>query len=217
MLITEAKKSCDAGRSAGDAPAKWRLFAAIAVSASVREALHGEQRELKSRVPPGAVRWVPPEQFHLTLRFLGDVPSDLVASLVDSLAETCAHVPPFGLRVRGIGFFPGARSPRVIWAGVESGDETLVEFQRQVEEALSRHIVERPEDLVREKFLAHVTLGRFQKYRRHSTEGLRSLPESYNTRVFGEWRVHEAGLFRSELSPEGARHSLVASCRLMTK
>ena len=213
MLITEAKKSRGAGMPIGDASAKWRLFAAIAIPASVRETLHHEQRELKSFVPSGAVRWVPPEQFHLTLKFLGDVPTYSVASLVESLAGTCSQVRPFGLRARGIGFFPGTRSPRVIWVGVESGDETLVEFQRQVEAALSRHV----ETQVPEKFLAHVTLGRFQKYRRHRAAGLRSLPESCNTRVFGEWQVQEAGLFRSELSPDGARHSLVASCRLITK
>lgn len=209
----EANKGSDADAPNRDAPSKWRLFVAIAVPASARGALDQVQRELKSSVPPRGVRWMPPEQFHLTLRFLGDVPLDLVAPLVESLVKTCSHVQPFSLRVRGIGFFPTARSPRVIWAGVESGDERLVEFQRQIEAAVSCHV----EGLAPETFLAHVTLGRLQKYRRHSAERLLSPPEFCNARNFGEWQVEAADLFRSELSPAGARHSLVASCPLMTK
>ena len=61
-----------------------------------------------------------------------------------------------------------------------------------------------------EKFLAHATLGRFQKYRRHKTEKLLPRARALANHVFGEWRVENAGLFRSELSPDGARHSVVA-------
>lgn len=61
-----------------------------------------------------------------------------------------------------------------------------------------------------EKFLAHATLGRFQKYRRRKTENLLPRARALAGHVFGEWQVETIGLFRSELSPEGARHTEVA-------
>ncbi len=192
---------------------QWRLFVALTVPAPVREALHEMQRELTSLVPVGEVRWVPPEQYHLTLRFLGDVPSDLVPSLAESLTETCSQIRPFGVRARGIGFFPNARSPRVIWVGVESGENALIEFQRRVEKGLLRHV----KGLASETFLAHVTLGRFQKYRDRCARKLGSLPPACRVQVFGEWQVEGAGLFRSEWSPGSARHSLLASCLLVSE
>ena len=64
------------------------------------------------------VRWTRPEQFHVTLKFLGDVPAEQVGALENSVAAVCAASPALRLAARGIGFFPGERKPRVIWAGV---------------------------------------------------------------------------------------------------
>ena len=60
------------------------------------------------------------------------------------------------------------------------------------------------------KFLAHATLGRFQKYRKYKCEQLVPRAIALRDHVFGEWRVGEVGLFRSELSPDGARHTRLA-------
>jgi 2'-5' RNA ligase len=60
------------------------------------------------------------------------------------------------------------------------------------------------------KFLAHSTLGRFQKYRQYKSEKLLPHAVAHGGHVFGEWRVEDVDLFRSELSPEGARHTRLA-------
>jgi 2'-5' RNA ligase len=62
-----------------------------------------------------------------------------------------------------------------------------------------------------EKFLAHTTLGRFQKYRRHKTEKLLPRASALGGHVFGEWLVEDVALFRSELSLDSARHNLMAA------
>jgi 2'-5' RNA ligase len=117
------------------------------------------------------------------------------------------------LRAKGIGFFPNERQPRVIWVGFEGGENVLTALQTRV----ARSVAPFEEKAGAEKFLAHATLGRFQKYRRHKTEKLLPRAAALASHVFGEWRVAEAGLFRSELSPAGARHRLLATFPLAGK
>ncbi len=187
-----------------------RLFVAIHLPAAVREEILRVQQELRELAPRTAVRWTPPEQFHLTLKFLGNVPAGSTNALKQSLAEACAGIRPFHLRARGIGFFPNDRKPRVLWVGMEGGENDLAGLQVRVEEALAP-FAEKPGA---EKFRAHATLGRFQKFRRHNVEALLPHARSLASQSFGEWRVEDVGLFRSELSPDGARHTLLSSCRL---
>lgn len=190
-----------------------RLFAAVAIPELVREEMARVQRELQPFTTPGDVRWTKPEQLHLTLKFLGDVPASAVEALKKSMTEACAGVRPFYLRARGIGFFPDSRSPRVIWVGFEGDENGLTDLQTRVERALAP-FAEKPGA---EKFLAHATLGRFQKYRRHKTEKLLPRASALGGHVFGEWQAEEVGLFRSELSPGGARHTSLAAFPLAGK
>ena len=123
-----------------------------------------------------------------------------------SLTEACAGVLPFPLRAKGIGFFPNEWQPRVIWVGFEGGDNALTDLQMSVERRLAP-FAEKPGE---GKFLAHATLGRFQKHRRYKSEKLVPHALSYAGHVFGEWWVGDISLFRSELSPDGARHTRLA-------
>ena len=184
---------------------RLRLFVAIAVPDAVRNEMVSVQRELKP-CALGDVRWTNAEQLHLTLKFLGNVPSESLAAVNQSLAEACAGVEPFRLCAKGIGFFPNERQPRVIWVGFEDDENVLADLQLRVERTLTP-FAEKPGT---ERFLPHATLGRFQKYRRHKTEKLLPRAAALSDHVFGEWRVEDIGLFRSELSPEGARHTRLA-------
>ena len=175
-----------------------RLFAAIAIPERVREEMARIQGELRPLTAPGDVRWTKPEQLHLTLNFFGDVPANAVEALKKSMAEACAGVRPFHLRARGIGFFPDSRSPRVIWVGFEGDENGLSDLQTRVDRAFAP-FAEKPGA---EKFLAHATLGRFQKYRRHKIEIVLPRMRALANHVFGEWCAEDVGLFRSELSPE---------------
>jgi len=184
---------------------RLRLFVAIAIPETVRNELIAVQRELKP-LALGDVRWTNAEQLHLTLKFLGNVLASSVEAVKQSLAAACAATAPFHLRAEGIGFFPNERQPRVVWVGFGSGENELTDLQMRIERRLAP-FAEKPGA---EKFLAHATLGRFQKYRRQKTEMLQPRARALANNAFGEWRVEEIGLFRSELSPDGARHTLVA-------
>ena len=182
-----------------------RLFVAITIPEPVRIEMAAVQRELKP-LALGDVRWTSVEQLHLTLKFLGNVPSGSLEAVKQSLAEACAEAAAFHLRAKGIRFFPNERQPRVVWVGFESDRNVLAGLQQRVERRLAP-FAEKPGT---ERFLPHATLGRFQKYRRHKTEQLLPRAAAMAGHAFGEWQVTEVGLFRSELSADGARHTPVA-------
>jgi len=180
-----------------------RLFVAITVPDAVRKEMLHAQRELQPLAPRGVVRWTGPGQFHLTLRFLGDVASDRVAGLQESLHTVCSGAPVLQLRAEGVGFFPNARSPRVIWAGINDGGGRLAALQKEIERAVQAFTAE-PGG---ERFAGHVTLGRFKRPGHLEIKALTGRAETMGTRRFGDWTALEIELIRSELAPTGAHYT----------
>lgn len=189
---------------------RFRLFVAIPVPAAIRSEMVRVQHELQPLAPRGVVRWTKPEQFHLTLRFLGDVSSDHVAGLQESLRTACSGVRVMHLRAQGVGFFPNTRSPRVIWTGITDGDNRLVDFQRKIEGAVQPFSA----GPGGERFAGHVTLGRFKQAKQLDINVLTASAETMKDRKFGEWTVLEIEIIRSELLATGSRYTLLASIRL---
>ena len=90
-----------------------RAFLAIDLPASLRSVLSSAQEELKQS---GAdVKWVKPENIHLTLKFLGNVPLDKIETIGDVLKQTAEQFPQFSFKLCELGAFPRIQSPRVIW------------------------------------------------------------------------------------------------------
>ena len=189
---------------------RFRLFVAIPVPDAVREEMLRVQREFQPLASRGVVRWAKPEQFHLTLRFLGGVPSDRVAGLHDSLRAACAGERVLHLRAQGVGFFPNARSPRVLWIGVSDAESRLGDLQRKIEAAVQPFTAE-PGG---ERFAGHLTLGRFKQFGPLEIKALTGHAETMKTRMMGEWTAPGVGLIRSELSPTGAHHTSLATIPL---
>lgn len=189
---------------------KLRLFVAILIPEAVRDEIVRVQSELKPLAPPGAVRWTKPEQIHLTLKFLGNVPSPALDALKQSLIESCCGIPSFRLTARCIGFFPNDRSPRVVWTGLDCPEITLTDLQSRVE-TMVRPFSEMPGA---EKFVAHATLGRFKNPHHPEIKKLLQHAHSLRERDFGSWSVTEINLMWSELLPTGSRYTSLASVRL---
>src|SRR5687767_6154006 len=95
--------------------------------------LAAEIRKVQQRLdaPDGAVRWISPEQLHLTLRFLGNVAADRLDDLATALRRACAHADaaPFRITLEGAGCFPSTKSPRVVWIGIQGDLEPLRKLQ----------------------------------------------------------------------------------------
>ena len=189
---------------------KLRLFVAIPMPEAVRNEITGIQQELQRLVPPAAVRWTKPEQFHLTFRFLGNVPLERVAALQEAVNAVCRGSPALRLRAQGVGFFPNTRSPRVIWAGVNDGDGRLADLQKKIEAAVQPFTREPGT----ERFAGHVTLGRVKSLKRPEIEELAAHAQAAKDRLFGEWTANEVAIIQSRLSPAGAQHSLLVAIGL---
>ena len=189
---------------------KLRLFVAIPMPETVRNVVLSIQQEWQRLVSPMAIRWTKPEQFHLTLRFLGDVPVQRVPALTEAVKTACAGEPPLPLRALGVGFFPHVRSPRVIWVGVNDGEGRLMALQKKIEDAV-RSFAEKP---VAERFAGHVTLGRVKFLKPQEVEKLASQAQALKDHLFGEWTANEIEIVQSRLLPAGAEHSLLAAIHL---
>ncbi len=115
-----------------------RVFVALDLPDLAKAVLRQTVQELESVLPSG-VRWVDPGGIHLTLKFLGDVDAgrvDLLLAAMDKAARGFASC-SFPLSLSGLGVFPNAREPRVLWAGVEGDLEALGRLQMLMDEALS--------------------------------------------------------------------------------
>ncbi|MGA2279003.1 MAG: RNA 2',3'-cyclic phosphodiesterase [Verrucomicrobiota bacterium] len=187
-----------------------RLFIAIPIPELVRDEIIRVQQELQPLVPRNVVRWARPDQFHLTLRFLGDVPADSVEDLKQTVGAVCRNVRLLSLRAEGVGFFPNPRSPRVIWGGINDREGRLVDLQKQIEAAVRPFTAEPGE----KNFTGHVTLGRLKNPRPADIRDLAARAQSLEKRLFDEWTAHEIEIIQSELSPGGARYTSLAVFRL---
>lgn len=172
-----------------------RLFVAIDLDANLADALTSIQYGL-----PG-VRWTPPEQLHLTLRFIPEA-SD---AELDELAERLAEIDfaPFELRTGGLGLFLRRQVAEILWYGVESSPE-LLELQRRVE-TTAREIGLAGE---KRRFEPHVTLARMKDA---APARLAEYLKLHENLPAYDLRVDEFGLYSSVLRPDGAVHRLLAA------
>lgn len=188
-------------------PETFRLFIAIPLPDAVKDQLEGAQAELRRVLPKAKVRWATRDQFHLTLKFLGGIPSPEVDGLAEAIRGVGARFAPIELLARAIGSFPRARSPRVLWAGLSDARGRLPALHAALERAVASFTAEAPE----ERFAGHVTLGRIKEIRREEIESLTQVAAGMGERVFGQWRAKEILLKRSFLSPKGARYAAIAA------
>lgn len=95
-----------------------RAFIAVHLPDAVKDVLSKTSRTLADQIPTGAVRWVRPEQMHLTLFSLGDTAVTRLPAVQQAMDGTAGHFSPFNLYTNDVGCFPNARQPRVIWVGL---------------------------------------------------------------------------------------------------
>ena len=107
----------------------------MAVPDDVKVNLEAAQADLRRVLPDRNVRWARREQFHLTLRFLGDVEAAQVEALAEAIRTACAGFGALHLRAERIGCFPDRGYPRVVWVGVRDQAEQLPRLQQVVEAA----------------------------------------------------------------------------------
>ncbi|ACK42736.1 MULTISPECIES: RNA 2',3'-cyclic phosphodiesterase [Dictyoglomus] len=167
-----------------------RLFIAIEFEDSVKEHIYKFQKELKASII-GDIKWVEKENFHLTIRFLGETPESLIEDVKSILEEVSNYVDPFYISLEGFGAFPSLKSPRVLWIGIEEGLEELEKIFDFIEKRLVKKGLKKED----KPFSPHLTLGRVKD------KDIKILKESSFSKqvVF----VNSITLFESRLTSQG--------------
>jgi 2'-5' RNA ligase len=181
-----------------------RAFVALNLDEPTRAAVTAEIERLR---PLGrAVAWVPSQNLHLTLKFLGEQSDGRLAEAVLALEEAAAGRAPFSLTLHGVGAFPGMERPRILWVSVAEGALEARALQSDVEAALERRGFARDS----RPWHAHLTIGRVfdpRRWRRDASPALRESVTRAATTRFGTLEVSRLALMRSDLHPSGARYS----------
>ncbi len=161
-----------------------RLFVGIGMPRFVREKLEGLCEELRG------VSWTPFENYHLTLKFIGEVEDGADDAIAEALAEV--QMQPFLLELGGVGIFPEKGAPRVLWAGLERVPPQLFHLQKKIESALFNLGYEPGTRAYR----PHVTVARLNEVSEPQVRDLVKRNERFATAPF---RVTEFTLFLSRI------------------
>ncbi|MCS7089584.1 MAG: RNA 2',3'-cyclic phosphodiesterase [Verrucomicrobiota bacterium] len=188
----------------------WRLFIACAFPADLHPDLLEWQRAAQ-RIMLEGVRWVPAHQWHMTLRFLGDVPANQVSQVREGLEAACAGQKSFVLKLEGWGCFPSVQRPRVFWLGFGGEVRTLEHLQARIFEQTMAWGRQQEQG-----FRAHLTLARIRDGSPAARRGLDRCLDRLPSLPMISWAVEEVVLYRSELQPGGAVHTRIHGCRLQT-
>ena len=177
-----------------------RLFIAALIPDAVRDALHKAREQLQRAAPDRALRWVAPENYHITLLFLGEQDEARLPAIVQAMQAARAGVPPFEIAIRGLGVFPNWNRPNVLWAGVSEGSQPLA----QIAAALERALLPAPSG---KPFHPHITLARFKTPCRDA-DGLKKRLHDAVQRLasndFGQYQLRAISLMQSTLTPNGS-------------
>jgi 2'-5' RNA ligase len=183
-----------------------RLFIALNLPKKERTRIHRASQVLRETEIP--VRWIDPDHYHVTLKFLGQVRKTDVPGIEGAIAKAAEANRPFTTQIGGFGAFPTVRRPRVVWLGVGANPELRC-LKQDIEWALGDAGFEAET----RAFHPHVTLGRADEG--GGAGAFRGLDDLVAGLDFtGEIKVHTVDLMHSRLSREGPSYEIVSSVKL---
>jgi len=194
----------NAGRQDVCAPSTaWRVFCAIEVPQEVRARLTAHIETLRRRFPAVRASWTRDDKFHLTLKFLGEIPQERVENLSIAVTRAASSVAPFKLMIEGAGAFPQNGPPKVLWLGVTDVERGLTVLHTSLEAECVQ------EGFAKETrpFRSHLTIARIRE-----SYGARALASFHRESGFPavEFFVSELLVIRSELSSAGSKYTVVS-------
>ncbi|HVN48539.1 MAG TPA: RNA 2',3'-cyclic phosphodiesterase [Bacteroidota bacterium] len=183
-----------------------RTFIALPVSSDVQRWISGVQSDLRNT--QAQVKWETESQFHITLKFLGDIDSSLVEPISDALQQSFVQFHQFDLMFQRLGAFPDSFNPKIIWIGIQS-HSALISLQHTIEQTCETFGIPKES----RSFHPHITLGRVK-----GLKNIHRLTDAIKTGIFEPMQVHchEIELMKSDLSPDGATYTKLKSFPLHT-
>ncbi len=179
-----------------------RTFLAIDLSASLRSAVaqHAQRVGYALADLSPAVSWVPPDNLHVTVKFFGETPDNLIAGIRRAVERAVSTCPPFAIELKGVGAFPDPRAPRVLWTGIGGDLDALTALAERVVVAtvpLGFPQEDKP-------FHPHLTVARVTRAHREVGRTLGASGVFADSVVCGRLSVERVALFKSERRAGGS-------------
>lgn len=186
-----------------------RVFIALELPPSMRAMLENQLEQLQAALPGRGIRWVRPEGIHLTLKFLGNVPTAQLPAIRAGAQAAARDISPFSLQSTHLGGFPSLQNPRVIWLGIAGDLATLDSLQAAVENKLAP--LGYPTDT--RGFKAHLTLGRIKRAAPQEAQAIGRTLEQQAAGPSVQWRCESLSVMQSILHPSGAEYRALHTIR----
>jgi len=187
-----------------------RTFIAIELPQEIRDFLSQLQEELKSS--QADVKWVKPENIHLTLKFLGEVDDRKLDKIIEIIEDTTRGKNKFQMRISSLGAFPKIDFPRVIWVGVDIGDKEAKGIAEELEEKLAKIAIPKEN----RPFSSHITIGRMRSSLNREKLVQKLKHKAGLSRENLEFCVTKITLFKSTLTPKGPIYEILKETNLKT-
>ncbi len=156
-----------------------RSFIAVEIPADIQRTISQSTSFMRNSFQKPLIRWVQPDNIHLTLKFLGDVSPEKLESIAAALKDEIKSCERFSMTVKGLGAFPNSNHPRIIWIGLNA-PPALTELQRIVEHIASL-MGYSPEE---RPFSPHLTIGRIGQAATQA--GLAAIKTALDSRPIGD-------------------------------
>ncbi len=183
-----------------------RLFCALELPEDVRHKIGEYSEQIRKRLPGISASWTRETNFHLTIKFVGDVAENRATDLSTAAARAASEFAPFKLRIAGNGIFPQRNSPRVIWIGLDDPTGNLKLLHARLDEEAEMVGFDRES----RPYHPHLTLARIRNNK--NSTALKELLQSIPFETI-EIEVNELCVIKSELSSKGARYTALTRHR----
>ena len=180
-----------------------RTFIAIPLTKAIEKPAIRLITRLQS--PDDAIKWVPTDNLHLTLKFLGDVDNVELPKICDTIRRVCRSTEPFTLEFGGTGGFPETQRPRVLYCGIQGETKTLCELVSSLEKQLADlGFKQEPRD-----YRPHLTLGRTRSSSRRANDDVVARLHAENDVDLGAMRVESVQVIASFLDKSGPTYNVI--------
>lgn len=187
-----------------------RVFIAVDLPPAIQESVEKQTAPLRRTLGDDLIRWVPAQNMHLTLKFIGNIAASHLDFLKQMLTQSVNSQRQFDLQIGGIGSFPNLKRPRVLWVGIHAPAD-LTSLQKNVEAGAVRLGYEKEE----RGFSPHLTLGRVrQNVSAADLQRIRSALENTQIGRIGTATIEAVHLYKSDLHADGSIYTKLLSVPL---
>lgn len=180
-----------------------RTFIAVDFQTEILDKIEQIVSYLRTQTPVDVLKWVTKENLHLTLKFIGEISTEKISHVKALMAEALHTSTVFTIEVKGLGLYPNANKPRVIWLGIEN-NLALVDIHKRLDHALAQAQI-KPDTRA---FSPHLTIARVRK--NALPDQVRKIGETlsqFKISSLGISQIEHIRLYQSELNPQGPTYT----------